>query len=208
MTASPARRGRPATVSADHLADVALQLWDQHGFDDVALGDIAREAGVTARTLLRYFPSKVDIVWHPLASSIGDLADHLAGTPAGGTIATRVRLGVLGSLADVQDHDATRLRLKVISRTPSLHANTSGPFVAWRSIIRDFVTTERGLPAPDLSAEAFAAAVQATTMAALTWWAGHPDRTPIALVDRTLRELESGFTGTTIPLPANGRVGG
>jgi AcrR family transcriptional regulator len=193
MSASPTRRGRPATVTADHLADIALRLWDEHGFDEVPLGDVAREAGVTVRTLLRYFPSKADIVWHPLAASIGDLAGHLAGTSSAETIAGRVRLGILASLAEVQNHDATRLRLLVIGRTPTLHANTSGPFVAWRAVIRDFATAERGLVGADMAADAFAAAVQATTMAALTWWAGHADRTPIALVDRALRDLESGF---------------
>ena len=60
MTRSP---GRPRTISPDVVSLVALRLFDERGFDAVSMDDIAREAGVSRRSLFRLFPSKQSLVW-------------------------------------------------------------------------------------------------------------------------------------------------
>jgi TetR/AcrR family transcriptional regulator, regulator of mycofactocin system len=197
---SPVRgRGRPATITAGELARTALTLWDQRGYENVALSQVAAAAGVNERTFFRYFGSKSDIVWQAIDTSFSDLHLHLAATPASESLISRVRLGILASFRLPEDPAVTRLRLRIISRTPELHSNSSPPFIAWRTVIGEFVAQQLGADVTDLTPRVAAACIQAATMSALIWWGSHSDSEPADAVDRALRELGTGFTPPARP---------
>jgi AcrR family transcriptional regulator len=194
MTSPPRGRGRPATITAGELARTALTLWDQRGYENVALSEVAAAAGVNERTLFRYFASKGDIVWQAIDTSFNDLHRHLAATPAGESLISRVRLGILASFKLAEDPAITRLRMRIISRTPELHSNSSPPFIAWRAVIGEFVARQLGADVTDLTPQVAASCIQAATMSALIWWGTRSDSEPADAVDRALRQLETGFT--------------
>lgn len=199
LVSAPVRgRGRPATVTAKGLADVALGLWEKHGYSEISLGSVAEAAGVNTRTLLRYFSSKSDIVWRELDTSFGDLRDALESTPGHISLISRLRQGIVASMRAGEDvsHDDNRRRLRIISRTPELRANTSPPFIAWRNVLRDFACIHIGARPGDLTPEVVASSVQAATMVALVWWAEHSQGPPEEVVDLALRELEAGFAAS------------
>jgi AcrR family transcriptional regulator len=200
--ASPSRgrgRGRPATITADELARTALTLWDQRGYENVALNEVALAAGVNERTFFRYFASKSDVVWQAIDTWFNDLRRHLASTPAGETLISRVRLGILASFELAEDPDITRLRLRIISRTPELSNNSSPPFIAWRTVIQEFVAQRLGCETTALTPRVAASCIQAATMSALIWWGSHSDSKAADAVDLALRELETGFTQSASP---------
>jgi AcrR family transcriptional regulator len=186
-------RGRPATVTADGLARAALALWDDRGYDDVPLSEVAAAVGVTERTLFRYFASKSDIVWQSIDTSFADLHRHLAATPPGERLISRVRVGVLAAFDLGEDVGLTRMRLRIISRTPELYNNSSPPFTAWRTVIQDFVAQNIGDDPAGLIPHVAAASVQAATMSALIWWGSQNQGDAADAVDQALRRLESGF---------------
>jgi AcrR family transcriptional regulator len=194
MTSPSRGRGRPATITAGELARTALTLWDQRGYENVALGEVAAASGVNERTLFRYFASKSDIVWQAIDTSFNDLHRHLAATPAGESLISRVRLGILASFRLAEDPSITRLRMRIISRTPELHNNSSPPFIAWRTVISEFVAQQLGADVTDLTPRVAASAIQAATMSALIWWGSRSDSEPADAVDLALRELETAFT--------------
>lgn len=194
VSSPPRGRGRPASVTAEQLAQTALSLWGQRGYDDVPLSEVAAAAGVNERTLFRYFASKSDIVWRAIDTSFGDLHEHLAATPAGAPLMTRVRQGILAGFELEESDELTRLRLRIISRTPELYSSSSPPFAAWRTVIQSFVAEVLGIETTDLVPQVAASSIQAATMSALIWWASHSDDDARAAVDRALRELEAGFT--------------
>lgn len=201
------RRGRPATVSADDLADVALRLWEQRGYEEVSMGEIATAAGVTTRTLHRYYPSKSDIVWLSLGSSFDDLADELAATAPDLDPLARIRAAITASVrrnVGLTDH---RRRLRIIARSTKLQSASSPPFVAWRTVIENFTRQHLQGPSADLAAKIIGTAVQSVTMTTLTWWAEHGQLPPDQLLDQTLRSLETGFTteAATGPRPESGQ---
>ena len=65
------RLGRRRSTTPQHITDVAIELFTTHGFDEVSVDDVAHAAGISRRTLFRYYASKNAILW-------GDFDTHLA----------------------------------------------------------------------------------------------------------------------------------
>lgn len=183
------RRGRPTVVTAEHIEEVALRLWDDRGYEQVAVAEVAAAAGVTARTIFRRYPTKSDIIWGPIDKSFLGLRDHLAHAPSSGSLIDRARHGIRSAL-HADDSDNNRLRLRIIGRTPELQNNTSPPFLAWRQVLVEFVATALGQTTDDLAPLVIAHCVQAATMAGLIWAAeGSSSEPPWQAVDQALSQL-------------------
>jgi TetR/AcrR family transcriptional regulator len=61
---------RPATEKERDILRAAVDLLGERGVDGATTAEIAKRAGVTERTLFRYFPSKRDLVRRVLAPTI------------------------------------------------------------------------------------------------------------------------------------------
>ncbi len=57
-------RERKKARTYDQIAEVALRLFTAQGYEQTTLEEIAAEADVHKRTLLRYFPTKAHLVLH------------------------------------------------------------------------------------------------------------------------------------------------
>lgn len=55
-------RARTKREVSDRLRSSALELFYEHGYDEVTVGDIAERAGLTSRTFFRYFPTKETVI--------------------------------------------------------------------------------------------------------------------------------------------------
>jgi AcrR family transcriptional regulator len=55
-------------LRGDALLEVALDLFERHGYDETTIEDIARAADISPRTFFRYFDAKADVLlaqrWH------------------------------------------------------------------------------------------------------------------------------------------------
>ena len=89
--------------------------------------------------------------------------------------------------------------MRIISRTPELHNNSSPPFIAWRTVISEFVAQQLGADVTDLTPRVAASCIQAATMSALIWWGTRSDSEPADAVDLALRQLEAGFAQPASP---------
>ena len=65
MALQPRPRGRPATLSSDAIVETALAMLDAQPSAELSLAAIARQLGVTASALYRYFPT-----WHSLLTAM------------------------------------------------------------------------------------------------------------------------------------------
>lgn len=70
---APSRRERKQQESAQHIAEVAMTLFGQHGYDAVSMEDIAREADVAKGTLYKRFPVKEAILAHHFQQDLQQL---------------------------------------------------------------------------------------------------------------------------------------
>src|SRR5580704_9262497 len=63
MTEPPAGlRERMRRTVLSEIAEVALKLFIEHGYETVTIDDIAAAAGLSRRSVFRYFSTKEDIV--------------------------------------------------------------------------------------------------------------------------------------------------
>jgi len=59
----PGLRERRKAQTRQRIADTALRLFTEHGFDQVTVAEVAREAEVSEATLFNYFSTKEDLVY-------------------------------------------------------------------------------------------------------------------------------------------------
>ncbi|WP_326595926.1 TetR/AcrR family transcriptional regulator [Streptomyces sp. NBC_01803] len=57
------RRERKKAATRNHIAEVALRLFVEHGYDEVGMRDVAREADVAVTTVFSHFASKEALVF-------------------------------------------------------------------------------------------------------------------------------------------------
>jgi len=79
------RRERKREQTANHLAATAFRLFEAHGYDAVAMEQIAAQADVAKATLYSYFPVKEALLAHQfreeIAAGMAGLAHGLAQQP-------------------------------------------------------------------------------------------------------------------------------
>src|ERR1700727_2980922 len=51
------RVGRRRSTTPQHITDIAIDLFTTHGFAEVSVDDVAHAAGISRRTLFRYYAS-------------------------------------------------------------------------------------------------------------------------------------------------------
>lgn len=137
------------TARADRIIDVAIQLAEEGGFDNVRQRDVARLAGVALGTLYKSFRSKEDILAAALQRETDQLERKLERKPARGDTAAE-RLGNLFSTM-------TRALLRKPNYARALlKAMTSGEEVANKvvahqiKVTRMVIAAARGPQAPTM----------------------------------------------------------
>jgi AcrR family transcriptional regulator len=74
---APSRRDRIRAATTQEIIQTARRLLVEQGPDAVSLRAIAREMGMTAPALYRYFDSHEELLRHVVASIFTELADHV-----------------------------------------------------------------------------------------------------------------------------------
>jgi AcrR family transcriptional regulator len=63
MSNQPGARDRKKAETRQMISNVATRLFVEHGFENVSVDDVAREAAVARKTVFNYFPRKEDLVF-------------------------------------------------------------------------------------------------------------------------------------------------
>ncbi|MHC5903276.1 TetR/AcrR family transcriptional regulator [Streptomyces sp. S6] len=108
------------------IADAALPLFLEHGFDQVTVAEVARHAGVSTNTVFNYFPAKEDLVFDRQTEVENHLAALVRGRAPGTCPIEAVRDDLLSALR--QDHPMLGLQpgapafWQVVEDSPALRA--------------------------------------------------------------------------------------
>jgi AcrR family transcriptional regulator len=157
-------RQRTRDAVREQIAAVALVMFDEQGFDETTVDQIAAAVGISSRSFFRYFASKEDVV-------LGDpmlygepvrqrLARALESMPA--WEALRAGFEAVVEMGESDPQWALRAT-RVMIRTPSLRARNTEKHLAWMTVLVPLVAA--ALPVPETERQYHARAI---TLCALT----------------------------------------
>jgi AcrR family transcriptional regulator len=89
-TASVGLRERKKLQTRESIADAAMGLFVQRGFDRVTVAEVAEAAGVSAKTVFNYFPTKEDLFFDEADAQEAALVAAIRERPPGESIAAAI----------------------------------------------------------------------------------------------------------------------
>jgi AcrR family transcriptional regulator len=151
-------RERKKQQTREKIAQVALQLFAERGYDHTTLAEIAEAADVAPRTIFAYFESKEDILLCGERSFLDDLKRRLDERPAGRTTVDALRAFL--SEIPPQDEDDL-LRKKVMSDNPELQMKAHAGHTRLEPMLAESIAKDLGAQPDDLQPMLAAASVTA-----------------------------------------------
>ena len=102
------RREREKLVREAEILAAAEKLFTQHGFEQVTMDTVAKEAEFTKRTLYQYFPSKEDLFFAVVLRGFEQMFAYMGGASEPGTNGVeKLRLAARGYYQFYKDHPET-----------------------------------------------------------------------------------------------------
>jgi AcrR family transcriptional regulator len=114
-------RARKRRETRERIADAALSLFLERGFEETTVDQIAAAADVSVRSFFHYFPAKEDVVASWQDGFGARLADAVAARPKSETLARAVEQAMLTSIAAAADPRSIAID-RLVRTTPALSA--------------------------------------------------------------------------------------
>jgi AcrR family transcriptional regulator len=176
-----------------------MQLFDELGFEQTTVAQIARRAGLTERTFFRHFADKREVLFSGAGALRELLVSAVAGTPDSAAPMDAVAAGLeaMGSLLREQrGRGFARRHQSIIAANPELQERELIKLASLASALAETLR-ERGVgePAASLSAEVGIAAFKV----AFERWVGETDERDLTdLIRESLDELRALTTETAL----------
>ncbi|MCQ8828940.1 TetR/AcrR family transcriptional regulator [Streptomyces malaysiensis] len=121
--------GAPATLwdrtrqlASQEILATALRLFTEQGYDETTIAQIAREAGVSQRTLFRYFGTKEDLLGGDQDRFGQVLTDAVGEQPADVGVWEALRAGIAAVQVLHDSREQALERFRLLHNTASLRA--------------------------------------------------------------------------------------
>ncbi|MFJ2767621.1 TetR/AcrR family transcriptional regulator [Streptomyces sp. NPDC087300] len=168
----------------------------EQGYEATTVERIAEAAEVSPSTVLRYFPTKEDIVltdeYDPLLES--ELRARPADEPIVESLRHVLRRAV--SLGLAEEPEVTRLRTKLMTEVPAVRSRMLESMSVTGAVLCRVIAERTGRDAGDLEVRVFSMGLIGALTETTAYWAEHDHEDDLsALVDRTFAMLTSGFAG-------------
>lgn len=203
---SAVRSGRPPATSRAALERVGFGLFARQGFDRTTVDDIAAAVGIGRRTFFRYFASKNDLVW-------GDFEGHLAtleqlldeADPALPMMEALCGAVVAFNRFDPAEVPWHRQRMELILTVPTLQADATLRYAAWRAIVTEFAARRTALSSSEMVPRLVGHAALGAALAAYETWLSDAGADLAGLLDSAMRQLGTGLGVLGAGAPGAGR---
>ncbi|GAA1936480.1 TetR/AcrR family transcriptional regulator [Streptomyces durmitorensis] len=182
------RRERKKAATRQAIADAALRLFLERGYDDVGIREIADAADVSTTTLFKHFPVKEALVFDEDAAREAGLLAAVRERPQGRSIPAALREHALRHrMAATDGDDRFTAFFGLVNTTPALRDYLQNMWLRHTSALALAIADESGLPADDPACTALAHFALEAPRAAR----GHDD--PRQAITRAFEILESGW---------------
>lgn len=145
------------------IADTALQLFADRGYDATTIEGIAAAVGIAPRTFFTHFRSKDDVVFALDEQRYDLLAERLADRGPD-TDALTVAVGVLREWLAERGEATDVVRERLLAESPALAARSHTQRARYQALIAQAIRADLGAAGDDVDAEMAAAAAVAG------WW--------------------------------------
>lgn len=152
MTEVIGRRERKKAQTRQALADAALALFQERGYDQVGVKEVADAADVSVTTLFKHFPSKESLVFDQDDDIEAALVQAVHGRPPAHTIVDALREYMLRDIAVGPDEAFLRL----IESTPALRDYARRMWMRHETALARAIAEESGAPEGDIACAALA----------------------------------------------------
>jgi mycofactocin system transcriptional regulator len=165
------RVGRRRSTTPHHITDVAIELFTARGFAEVSVDDVAHAAGISRRTLFRYYASKNAIPWGEFDTHLAHLRELLDNVDPRVPLGRALRAALLAfNTFDESETPRHRQRMRVILQTAELQAYSMTMYAGWRAVVAAFVARRLGVEDSDLAPQTVAWTMLGTALSAYEHW--------------------------------------
>jgi AcrR family transcriptional regulator len=181
-------RERTRRAVRAEIAETAVALFAERGFDETTVEDIARAVGMTKRSFFRYFPTKEDAVFAGAEVLVEHVVADLEARPAGEAPWDSLHQVLSRWQEQIHTSGAELAGQRLIQTTPALRARMHQKRELWRHAARDALVARGRLD--DFSADLLTNAATAILDSVAREWVrtdGRADRAE--LLDRGFAAL-------------------
>lgn len=165
------RVGRRRSTTPHHITDVAIDMFSARGFADVSVDDVAQAAGISRRTLFRYYASKNAIPWGDFDNHLAQLRDLLDNVGSDVRLGDALRDALLTfNTFDESETARHRQRMRVILQTAELQAYSMTMYAGWREVMAGFVAHRLGVKTTDPLPQTVAWTMLGVALSAYEHW--------------------------------------
>lgn len=146
-------RDRKKNATRQALREAALRLFDQKGFSETSVDEIADRADVSRSTFFRYFGSKEAVLFSPGDEMLELLINALRGRPAGEPSLVAYEEALLESVAarrDLANREHTRIGEKLTREEPALRTRRFTMLQQWAESIANAFAHRGGRSVPGI----------------------------------------------------------
>ncbi|MGW7578418.1 TetR/AcrR family transcriptional regulator [Streptomyces sp. NPDC054765] len=155
MTEPTGRRERKKARTRQSLADAALRLFLDRGYDQVGVKDVADAADVSVTTLFKHFPSKEALVFDQDDDIEAALVAAVRERAPGRSIPQALREHVLLAQAPAADPRFAAF-LRMVDDTPALRDCAHRMWMRHEDAVARAIAEEAGVPEGDVACAALA----------------------------------------------------
>ncbi|MFG1779362.1 helix-turn-helix domain-containing protein [Micromonospora sp. NPDC049048] len=182
-------------LDPEAVGTAALRLWAEHGYDATGWDDISAATGISARTLMRHFPSKAALAWVGVPAATRRLTEAFRALPLDAGLSDALRTAVVASVSDdVPVLSAGGYWMRIVAEEAELAEASVRAYAPWtEALAREIARRRPG--APEAIYQAIATAYREAAQAALYDWARNGAAgSPARAVDTALRWLDIHIT--------------
>lgn len=200
MNAQPGLRERKKQRTRETITRVALELFEERGYQVTTLAEIAEAADISTRTIFAYFPSKEDILFSEFPELKAALARALAERPVGENALETVRDFILSTLDQLEKDDLHRCREGIIDADETLRSHKRARAAEIEELVAAAIARDLGAGEDDLRPRIVAASLIAAFEALVSRndVAAKPEDVA-AVIDSVMTFLRGGLEALTTP---------